>query len=184
MVNEIYELDEVKNEFIRNVSMEYAKVFNRQQMDLAIYLLNDFCNNLAANGLVLLRYVPQPQPQPQPIRPMPSPSMRFGNPFEEEPPVAEYVDPRLRQARTDELDVRRNIAEMNAQIQAPPQRMVRQPQPVLDYEQLPPMPQPPRPMPRQVVQDVDLVGDKPKTFVDKIKEMRVGKKAEKINPEE
>jgi hypothetical protein len=208
MNNEIYDLEEVKNEFIRNVSGEYAKVFNRQQMDFAVYVLNDFCNNLSGNGLVLLRYTPQPQmqqmpmqqpryvepkPQPRYVQPQYSPpqySQPFdGNPFEEEPPIDEYNDPRMRQMRTDNVDVQRNITEMNAQLQQQPQRMVHRQMPQAEYYEPPqqPIPRvPTRAPPTRAPpdQDVNLAGDKPKTFVDKIKEMRVGKKPEKINPEE
>lgn len=182
MVNEIYNPEDVKNEFLTNVLPEYGRTYSRQQLDLAIYMLTDFCNNLVANDLWMLR-VEQQQQQQQPVQQqmprqmpqqqqMPAPPQYYeqGNPFEED--VQEYTDPRTQRMRVDDFSVQRDVAEMNQQLRSniPPRQFVQQQ-----------MPQMPQQMPQQ---DINLGSEKNKTFVDKIKDMRQPKKKDNINPEE
>jgi hypothetical protein len=226
MGSEFIEIMDVKNEFLQNVGPEYARAYPPQQLDLALYLLNDFCNNLVNNGLVLFRQVeaPQPvyeQPYPQPsyqqpayqVPPYQTPYQQpyqppqqqvYGNPFEEDLKFRQQQEYENR-LRAEQGEVQRNISEMNAQLQQQQFRPVNsvrpQPIPRQEYvpprqeprqEYIPPQPQPqqpsrasPFPQPtQQPVQDINLANEKPKTFVDKIKEMRTPKKGDKINPEE
>lgn len=196
-MTEIYNVEDVKNEFLKNILPEYAKTYSRQQIDLSVYFLTDFVNNLVANDLVLLKIEPEPEPEPEPILPgypqMPQgPPQRMvqrptqqmqqpqqfqeqqqyyqANPFNE---VQDYTDPRTQRMRVDDFRVQQEVAEMNAQLRNPPQ--YRQPA----QTQMQPQTQPTQP---QV--DVNLINEKNKTFVDKIKDMRNPRKKEGINPEE
>lgn len=176
-MNQVYAVEDVKNEFVKSVIDQYAESYNRIQLDLAFYVLNDFCNNLAANGLVLLKVeqqVQQPVQQPvmqqqvqQPVQPMGPPPKSAAQPYgypQQMPNAnsvdpfekAEYVDPRLQRQKMDEFSVQREVKELNAQLQPKVKAEV----------------------------DVSLSGEKGKSFVDKIKEMRSSKKRDVINPEE
>lgn len=200
-MSEIFNPEDVKNEFIQNTIQEYLRVYGKQQVDLAVYFLNDFINNLVANDLVLLRLEPEPAPQqrqpvyqqPQPPRqqqyqqPIPQQQMRVQqpqniyqqNPFEEEDirtQVAEYIDPRTQRMRVEDFGVQREVAELNAQLQTPnPPRQ-------MNTRGFPQQPQ--RQPIQQQQQDINLESEKSKTFVDKIKDMRTPRKKEGINPEE
>lgn len=206
MVNEFLDIMDVKNEFLRNVGPEYARSYPPQQLDVALFLLNDFCNNLSGNGLVLFRQAPvqpvqqqyypqQPNYPPQPAyvesRIPPSPYVQqpyvqprqpqnYSNPFDEDAQFRQqqYED----RLRAEEFTVQQNINEMNAQLRAPPQPPRQNPMRVSSQ----PMPRQPIPVQEYIPPqaDVNLSNDKPKTFVDKIKEMRTPKKGDKINPEE
>lgn len=189
--NEIYNPEDVKNEFLTNVLPEYGKTYSRQQLDLAIYMLTDFVNNLAGNDLWILRYEPEPQQQPmqqpmqqqprqvqQPRGQMPPGYQNYEqNPFEED--VQEYMDPRTQRMRVDEFSVKRDVAEMNQQLRSlVPPRQLDTRMPPIDVR----MHQ--QPQQQQQQQDINLGSEKSKTFVDKIKEMRTPKKKDSINPEE
>lgn len=192
MSNEIYNPEDVKNEYINNVIPEYGRTYSRQQLDLAIYMLTDFVNNLTANNLVLLRYEPEPVRQPTqqqyqapqqqaprgppPRQPIPQYMPEYSqnqNPFQdvEEVDTQEYADPRTQRMRVDDFRVQREVAEMNAQLRTP--QMPRQQQPMPQQQQQQP-----------IQQDINLASEKNKTFVDKIREMRNPKKKDNINPEE
>lgn len=179
-MDEFFDIMDVKNEFLKNLGPQYQNMYAPQQLDIALYMLNDFCNNINANGLILLRHVeqapprppqyaqPQPgyvippgvyqQPQypPQQMRVQSYPQRPMENPFNE---------------YDERFNVQQQVAEMNQGLQQAQTRsqFMQQPQRVITPE---------------VVQDVDLRAEKPKTFVDKIKEMRTPKKADNINPEE
>jgi hypothetical protein len=189
-MDEYFDIVDVKKEFLKNVGPQYQSTYAPQQLDIALYMLNDFCNNVSANGLVLMRqtpvqptpeYYPEPvpayeprfdvrQPYPQPMQPTyptpqrppyAQPNYPPQDPFEEYQPPQQFIQPQRPQMR-----VQQQVNELNQGLQQP--RFVpRQP-----------LPQQPQPM-----QDADLNPDKAKTFVDKIKEMRTPKKSDKINPE-
>ena len=170
-MEEFFDIMDVKNEFLKNLGMQYQSMYSPQQLDIALYMLNDFCNNVAANGLVLLRQTPdQPQgyqpPQPQYVQPVPQGYYsQQPRPVPIQNPFNEYEQ---------RMDVQRQVSEMNQGLARAQSRQV--------YE--PPRPaMPPARMP-EPQSDVDLHNEKPKTFVDKIKEMRTPKKVDKINPEE
>jgi len=182
MKEEIYNVEDVKNEFLQGVIQEYSQNYSRIKLDLAIYMLNDFCNNLIANKLVLLRLDQEIQPPtpPQPVYQQqqqvyqppqqvyqPPRMQPQNNPFEED--IQEYVDPRTQRMRVDDYNVKKEVAEMNQQLRSPPPRM----QPI-QQQQIQPMQN----------NDVNLGLQKDKTFVDKIKEMRSPKKKDNINPDE
>lgn len=197
MSNEIFNLEDVKNEYIENTINEYAKSYNKMQIDLAVYMLNDFVVNLVANDFVLLRYEPEPEPVPQqapqrmqppvqqqqPMRQAPQGFQGYGqgqtnvrvdprqrvqqvqqpipgyidqneNPFE----TAEYVNPKTQRMRVDDVDVRREVSEMNEQLNRVNGSVPKQ--------------------------DINLNSEKSKSFVDKIRDMRNPKKKDNINPEE
>ena len=194
-MEEFFEIMDVKEEFLKNVGPQYQASYSPQQLDIAMYMVNDFCNNIAANGLVLLRmpeprqalpqplqgYYPQQQypQQPQPVYQEPYPQPPYARQVQQEvqqmPPPRMVARPMpqntmpMQNPFNDEerYDVQRQVAEMNRGIQ--PKRTM--PQPYM--------------VPAQTVQsDVDLQVEKPKTFVDKIKDMRAPRKVDKINPEE
>jgi hypothetical protein len=195
MKEEIFNPEDVKNEFITNTLPEYGRTYSKQQLDLAIYMLTDFVNNLTGNDLYLIR-VSEPEPEPQPVYQQPvyqappqqmRPQMRVQqvqqpvyqpNPFQEEvgeQQIRDYSDPRTQRMRVDDYAVQREVEEMNAQLRTPqPPRQMQQPQRQMQQ----PMQQ------ATPVQDVNLTSEKSKTFVDKIKEMRNPRKKEGINPEE
>jgi type IV secretory pathway VirB10-like protein len=176
-MSEIYNPEDIKNEFIKNTISEYTKLYSAQQIDLAVYYLTDFVNNLVANDLLIVKLdepEQQPAPQPQAVYQQPrgpnpnaasyappvppQQSMYSQNPFQEE----EYRDPRTQRMRVDDVRVKQEVAEMNEQLR--------------------------NPAPRRVVaeskQEVSLTSEKGKTFVDKIKDMRNPRKKDNINPDE
>jgi hypothetical protein len=156
-------------------------------------MLNDFCNNVEANSLVLARM--EPQAPPIPTQPQYPP-----DPYYQQPPRPPYVQQQpgysippgvyqqpimsnpFNEYDADRMDVQSQVAEMNRGINYRQQQQQpvyqQQPQPQRMQMPMPPIQQ----SPGQSV--VDLNPDKPKTFVDKIKEMRTPKKVDKINPEE
>lgn len=183
-MEEFFEIMDVKNEFLTNVGSQYQASYSPQQLDIALYLLNDFCNNISANGLVLLRTEPQPPPRQLPpqgyqepypqtpyarqaqmqsprmvARPQPMPMQR---PQPMQNPFNEYDE--------EVYDVQQQVQELNRGIK-PMARLQR------------PMDVPMQP-PATRQSDVDLQAEKPKSFVDKIKDMRTPKRMDKINPEE
>lgn len=197
-MSEIYNIEEVKDEFIKNTIQEYLQRYAQPQIDLAIYYLNDFVNNLVANELVLLKYEPEPEPTPQPIqqiqRPLYQPPMqqRMQQPQQYVPPrvaATPYQPPSVNPYTQNPFQEEEQVA---AEYSDPRTQRMR----VDDFsvqrevremnEQLR-TPQPPRqiqqPMQRPM-QDINLDSEKSKTFVDKIKEMRNPRKKEGINPEE
>jgi len=163
MVNEVFEIHAVRDEFLQMTAAEYSKYFTPRMLELAVYVLNDFCNNVQANELVLVRAQPQQAPQNMNYNPIPSadynipqgPQMgmppQYGNPFEEA------------------LDVRQNVEQLNAELLAREAQQRRAPQ----QQQQP------------IRQEVDLKSvNESKSFVDKVREMRAPKRVDKINPEE
>lgn len=179
MSNEIFEISTVKQEFLQNMGPEYVKVFSEKQLEMSVYMLNEFCDALAGNGLVLLRIEPEPQPQPQVMYRAP-PTPQMGIP----PQYQQPMDPFQEQAMLRQMEqqqVQQQVRELNAQIprqqQVPPLPPLQSMRPQQQYskEQLDNVP----------AQEVDLSVEKPKSFADKIREMRAGtKKANRINPDD
>lgn len=174
MSNEIFEISTVKQEFLQNMGPEYVKVFSEKQLEMSVYMLNEFCDALAGNGLVLLRIEPEPQPQ-QMYRAPPTPQM--GIP----PQYQQPIDPFQEQAMLRQMEqqqVQQQIRELNAQI---PSRQPVPPLPPLQTMRS----QPQQPLDNVPAQEVDLSVEKPKSFADKIREMRAGtKKPNRINPDD
>lgn len=174
MANEFFEINDVKNEFLKNVGPQYQGMYSPQQLDIALYMLNDFCNNVSANGIVLMRQAPEPVPMPdyqssgfgiqrpqsypQPMQPTyPTPQrppyvqQQYQDPFEEYPLPQPQFSPQPKMPQR----IQQQVNELNKGIQ-----------------------------PRQPQMDADMDNDKPRTFVDKIKDMRTPAKSDRINPED
>jgi len=178
MVNEIFEIHTVRDEFLQMTAAEYSKYFTPRMLELAVYVLNDFCNNVQANELVLVR-APQQQPQQVQQQPQsrqvnqninynPMPSTDYNLP--PLPPIPQMGTPQGYGNPFEEaLDVRQNVEQMNAELLAREAASRRSPQ----FQQ---------PVQRQ---EVDLKSaNETKSFVDKVREMRAPKRVDKINPEE
>lgn len=133
---ELYEVEKVKIEFLQSIAEEYGQVFSERQLEMSVYMLNEFCALCTSNSLAFIR-VPDEEPVQQYAQPPQE------NPFDNIPEL-----PRPQ--------VQRQVQEMNNQLQQP------------------------------VVHDVDLsTSDKPKTFQDKIREMRMAPKKQPgqlVNP--
>ena len=184
-MNEIFEVNKVKTEFLQNIGPEYTNVFSERQLEMSVYMLNDFCNALAANSLVLIRIEPEQIAPPQYQQPYQPPVPNMGLPPEYQQrnrpiPMPEYQQPvadpfqEMQQQQMHPQQVQRQVQEMNAQLpRAPPPKYSKE-----QLDNVPGMRVPPQ-------QDVDMAGDKPKTFAEKIKEMRGAvKKPNRINPED
>jgi len=163
MSNEIFEINNVKQEFLQNIGPEYTQVFSERQLEMSIYMLNEFCTALANNGLVLLRI----EPEPTPYRAPPTPQMGIPPQYEQQGYRMPAADPFQEQQLHQQQMVQQQVKEMNAQL-----------------PRAPPRPQPSQPK-SEPVQEVDLSADKPKTFAEKIREMRAGtKNPNRINPDD
>ena len=179
MSNEIFDINNVKQEFLQNMGPEYVKVFSEKQLEMSVYMLNEFCDALIGNGLVLTRN------EPEVIRPAyrapPTPQMgippQYQNqgyqmpvqqPQYQQPPQfqqQQYQDP-FQEQQFIQQQVQQQVKELNAQLP-------RTNRPPMDAAGLPP------------VQEVELNAEKPKSFADKIREMRAGtKKPNRINPDD
>lgn len=189
-MNEVFDINKVKQEFLQNTGPEYATIFSERQLEMCVYLLNDFCAAMAANNLVLLRVEQEqlmpPQYQQPPIPQMTAPPEYRQPQYQPQPRQQQYQQqyqqpPQYMQDPFQELplqpipqqppqqNVQRQVQELNAQLPKAPQRQFI----------------PPTGAPTPSVQDVDLSADKPKTFAEKIREMRAGaKKPNRINPED
>jgi len=131
---ELYEVEKVKIEFLQSIADEYGQVFSERQLEMSVYMLNEFCALCTSNSLAFIR-VPIEESVQQYAQPQ-------ENPFDN--------IPELPPARPQQ--VQRQVQEMNAQLQQPVQH------------------------------DVDLAtSDKPKTFQDKIREMRMAPKKQPGN---
>lgn len=157
MEPEIFEIEDVKNEFLQKVAAEYGQVFAPRQLELAMYVLNDFCNNLSANNLVLYRFVEQ-QFQQAPPQYQQMPFQQGPRPIQQQPiPIQQPRPPQNPFEEDQGYNVRQNINELNRQIQQPPK-------PRIPEKQL-------------QSQDVDLSPEKPKNFVDNLRAMKSNKRA-------
>jgi hypothetical protein len=189
-MNEIFDIGKVRQEFLENIAQEYSTIFSEKQLEMCVYMLNDFCTAIHNNGFVLLRADPeqimqQPQQvqQPQYIQP-PVPRMsippEYQQPMNIPPEYQQYQQPQSQQSQNPFQDM---------QMQAPPPvpkgaysfnqpSRVQVQQNVQELNnQLPKAPAP--------KQDVDLSPDKTKSFAEKIREMRSStKKANRINPDD
>jgi len=164
MVNEIFEIHAVRDEFLQMTAAEYSKYFTPRMLELAVYVLNDFCNNVQANELVLVRAA-QPRQAPQNMNYNPMPSADYMS-MPELPPVPQMGMPlQYGNPFEEALDVRQNVEQLNAELLAREAQQRRPQQPI-----------------RQEV-DLKSVNDS-KSFVDKVREMRAPKRVDKINPEE
>lgn len=185
MSNEIFEISTVKQEFLQNMGPEYVKVFSEKQLEMSVYMLNEFCDALAGNNLVLLRLESE-EPQQQYVAP-PTPQMGIPPEYQQQgyripaqqPQYQQPIDPFQEQ----QFQAQQQVRELNAQI---PQRTINpvppnvkaypEMRPQVSREQLDTLPP---------LQDVDLAVEKPKSFADKIREMRAGtKKPNRINPDD
>lgn len=188
---EVFSIIDVKNEFLRNLGQQYVNSYPPQQVELALYMLNDFCNNVEANNLLLVRAdQPEPQAPPQYMPPQqyPQPMDPYYQPPQRPPYVQQQrMPPQMAPPQqnpfveydADRMDVQSQVAEMNRGLaygRMPPQQPQQQPR--MQMPTMPPV------MQQQQQSVVDLNPEKPKTFVDKIKEMRTPKKVDKINPED
>lgn len=149
MVNELYEVEQVKIEFLQSIAEEYSTMFTDKQLDMCVYMLNDFVNACTSNNLALIR-IPEQIAVQQPQQ------------YQHQGYQIPVADPFQNQ-------------------EMPP---VRPPQPAPVYQQVNQM----NNQMQQQQQDVDLsTNDKPKTFQDKIREMRGAPKKQpgnKVNPNE
>jgi len=165
MNNEVFDINNVKQEFLQGIAEKYAASFTDIQLEMSVYMLNDFCNVISANDLVLVRiakeqiYDPTPVPQyqapPTPQMGLPPQYQQSVNPFDNVPPIAQNIPPR---------QVQKTVQELNNNLN--------------QGYQVPPAP---------VKQDIDLSTDRPKTFREKISEMRSAPKkhpGDKVNPNE
>lgn len=163
MVNEVFDVVKVKQEFLQSVAAEYSKIFTERQLEMCLYMLDDFVNTLGANSLVLLRVEPELQQSPQ------------LDPFQEQLAAQE----RAKEAYQLQLMQQQQMQQMQQPqmpIQPIPQRGEVQRQVQELNAQLPK---------KQATVDVDLTPDKSKSFAEKIREMRTGtKKPNRINPED
>lgn len=173
MSNEIFEISTVKQEFLQNMGPEYVKVFSEKQLEMSVYMLNEFCDALAGNNLVLLRL--EPEPEQQYVAP-PTPQMGIPPQYQQQ-----YQDPFQEQQL--QMQAQQQVRELNAQI---PQRTINQVPPnVKAYPEMRPQVSKDQLDAVPPIQDVDLAAEKPKSFADKIREMRAGtKKPNRINPDD
>lgn len=134
MVNELYEIEKVKIEFLQGIAEEYGNIFTERQLDMSLYMLNEFCNICTSNNLALIR-IPEQVAEQQPTQ------YHGPNPFDNIPEIPSRVQ--------------QQVQQMNTQLQ-------------------------------QSVQDVDLnTTDAPKSFAERIREMRSAPKKQpgnKVNP--
>lgn len=202
MVNELFAARTVRDEFVGRAFNGYTRHFNRPQLDAALYILNDFIANVESNGLAFIRYVePAPPPQPQYAAPQPQyppppqymppiqaayPQQPYQyplpddvNPFGDEP---QYTEPEEEEIPQPSATLQRNVDELNSQLQSrmpsasiPPRGRGR-----------PPKGSPALAQPAQIVQrdNIDLGPQKPKSFVESIRQMKIARKPDRINPEE
>lgn len=194
-MDEFFDIVDVKKEFLKNVGPQYQSTYAPQQLDIALYMLNDFCNNVSANGLVLMRQTP-PQPEyPEAVpayeprfdvrQPYPQP-MQPSYPTLQRPPYIQQQSGYSIPPGVYQEPVQDPFVEYQAPVmpQRPPLRVQQQVNELNQGLQQPRFAPRPQPLPTQTyTQDADLNPDKAKTFVDKIKEMRTPKKSDKINPE-
>lgn len=181
MSNEIFEISTVKQEFLQNMGPEYVKVFSEKQLEMSIYMLNEFCDALAGNNLVLLRLEPEPEQYVAP----PTPQMGIPPEYQHQgyriPAYQQPIDPFQEQQL--QMQAQQQVRELNAQI---PQRTINQVPPnVKAYPEMRPQVSKEQLDNLPPIQDVDLAAEKPKSFADKIREMRAGtKKPNRINPDD
>lgn len=163
-MSEIFEVEDVKIEFLQKVGLGYSQAFAPKQLELALYVLNDFCNSLTSNGLVLLRQSQSQQPisqqqyqAPLQYQQMPfqqqsmQPQLMQGDPFQE----GELMQQRIQQ----------NIIEMNNSLKRPGTNRGSL------NDVVPSVPEQ-----RSRTDDVNLASQKPKSFVDGLKAMRSSRK--------
>lgn len=158
MNQEIYDVNSVKDEYLQGMYPEYQKVYTQMQLDMSVYMLNDFVTNLAANGLMLIRAQPEPQPQAQ--QPF--------NPFENKQYQQAEKEAEERRIMMEKMKVDRDIQEMNEQLKERDLRMV--PNDTLGNGN----------------DDIDVSDDKPKTFLEKMRNISKPSARPKrdINPDE
>lgn len=150
-MNEVFDINKVKVEFLEGIATEYAEVFTERQLEMSVYMLNEFCNACASNNLVLIRIAEEQLYVP------PVPEMQAPPQYQQ--PIQYQQDP-FQNIPDDRQHIQKTVAQMNADIQ----------------RNLPPLPP---------VEEVDLTPDKPKSFAEKIREMRGAPKKQpgnKVNP--
>ena len=204
MSEEIYGVEDVRDEFLENVLGEYSKVYSKQQVDLAVYLLNDFVSNLVGNDLVLLKVnksqsAMSPPPYyveaEQMVRPQPQVYGGVGPGFEEQrvqPRRVESVPRRFEEQRVQPRRVegvpREGVVIDNSvnpfgddgYVDPRSQRVRVDPRVARDVAELNAQLRS-----SQASQDDVVLGDERKSsFVDRIRDMRSPKKRDTINPEE
>jgi hypothetical protein len=151
-MNEVFDINKVKVEFLEGIAEEYGQVFTERQLEMSVYMLNEFCNACASNNLVLIRIAEEQLYVP------PVPEMQAPPEYQQQGYRMPVADP-FQNIPDDRQQIQRTVAQMNADIQ--------------------------RNLPLPPVEEVDLTPDKPKSFAEKIREMRGPPKKQpgnKVNP--
>jgi hypothetical protein len=167
MENEIFDIVNVKNEYITAVGQSMTQQFNIQALEAGFVILNDFCNNIRSNNLVLVRV---PREVEQPIGPE-----RISR-----EPVAEMDDETLRreyEKRMKANDMRQKVNDLNKNLEEDMRSFPKS----AGFGNLNPMPQVPR-MEETLNPNVDLRQEKPKNFIQKVKSYKTD--AVNINDED
>lgn len=177
-MSEIFDLNVVKQEFLQNLGGEYSTIFSERQLEMSVYMLNEFCTALTANGLVLLR-----QQQQQPLMQQ-QPPMQMQQPRVMQQPPQDYRYQQYQQPPVQPMSVPPQYQNIGSPATMPDPFQEEQEEQFLQQQQVK----------RQVTelnaqlpkaQPIDLSPDKPKSFAEKIKEMRsTVKRSNRINPDD
>lgn len=148
MVNKVYDIISIKNEYVEGVQAMLAQQFTIPNLEAAFVVLNDFCTKIKASSMILVRVEEEQVQVQRPAYPMQPPSMEIS----EEYNPKEWATQEAEEQRLFEEYKRTKAGEMNKKINTMNQGL---------KEEMP-----------QMRSDINLNPEKPKTFTEQVKSYR------------
>lgn len=139
MVNEMFDIIDVKNEYVSAVGNTLKQQFSIQAIEAGFVLLNDFCNNIRSNDLVLVK-VQTEQPRLKVPQRIPEKVEEYEMSEEEDLVLRQEYERRIKAE-----DMKKKVSALNKNL----------------MEEPPQMP--------NIREDINLTQQRPKSFIDKVK---------------